>query len=96
MTNRKDRAQYLQLFRDAGWTHLGEYGAWQYFRTRPVRGEAPEIYTDAAFKTKKDQRVLPFAVPFLPICVFMLNSLNRHPGTFFEIVTFVFFLFMLV
>jgi hypothetical protein len=96
MTSRKDYQQYLRLFSDAGWTHLGEYGAWQYFRTEAAKGEAPEIYTDAASKIKKYQRVLFVLVPFLPIYIFLLSSLNRGAGIFSEILTFVFFLILLV
>ena len=33
MTGKKDQKDtYLQMFTDAGWEHLGEFGSWQYFR----------------------------------------------------------------
>jgi hypothetical protein len=37
ITDRKDYQNYLQLFKDAGWEHMGEMGGWQYFRTRKPR-----------------------------------------------------------
>ncbi len=33
----RDKADYLQLFLDAGWAYLGEMNSWQYFH-KPVAG----------------------------------------------------------
>jgi hypothetical protein len=65
-----DKAQkevYLQLFADAGWTHLGELGGWQYFRITADDHKNHEIFTDAESKIKKYQRLLRFLVIFTPI-----------------------------
>ena len=69
----KDRDAYLQLFQDAGWEHLGNMSAWEYFRKEANPGEAPEIFTDPVSKIQKYQRVLRFLVIFFPIIV-IINS----------------------
>jgi hypothetical protein len=72
----KDIAEYLQLFADGGWEHLGAMGGWQYFRKESAEGEMPEIYTDNASKIQKYQRVLLFLVILLPIYMFSLINLR--------------------
>ena len=72
----KDMADYLQLFTDGGWEHLGAMGGWQYFRKECVEGETPEIYTDNASKIQKYERVLLFLVILLPTFVFSLTTLR--------------------
>jgi hypothetical protein len=73
IVDRKDYQSYLQLFRDAGWEHLGELGGWQYFRTQKQGNQVPEIYTDNASKAQKYFRLLAFLLIFLPIFVIMVN-----------------------
>ncbi len=65
--DRKDYQNYLQLFKDAGWEHLGEMGGWQYFRTTAEGNSIPEIYTDQTSKAQKYQRLIAFLIVFLPI-----------------------------
>jgi len=67
ITDRKDYQNYLQLFKDAGWEHLGEMGGWQYFRTKAEGNAVPEIYTDRDSKSQKYQRLLLVLIIFLPI-----------------------------
>ena len=55
---KKDKGEYLQLFRDAGWEHIGEMSAWQYFRKETRAGEVNEIFTDVQSKIAKYKRVL--------------------------------------
>ncbi|NJC98233.1 MAG: DUF2812 domain-containing protein, partial [Anaerolineae bacterium] len=43
ITDRKEYENYLQLFKDAGWEHLGGKGGWQYFRTEGKWNAVPEI-----------------------------------------------------
>jgi len=95
-SNRKDYLNYLQLFEDAGWEHINEYGSWHYFRNEIVAGETPEIFTDNESKGKKYSRVLLFLVIFFPIYLIMINNLHKAEGLFYKIATFVFFLFMLM
>lgn len=57
-SGKRDTADYLGLFRDAGWEHVYRFGAWYYFRTPTGTGKPPEIYTDAASRIAKYQRLL--------------------------------------
>ena len=96
LSNYKDKDNYLQLFEDSGWSHVGEYGSWQYFRKTAVEGETLEIFTDNESKQKKYGRILGFLIIFFPIYSVMLNNLNKAEGLFYDILTFVFFLLMLL
>ncbi len=96
LVKHKDKDNYLQLFEDAGWSHVGQYASWQYFRKTAVDGEALEIFTDNESKIKKYSRVMMFLVVLFPIYSIMLNNLSKAEGLFYEIITFVFFLFMLL
>lgn len=55
---RKDMDEYLGLFQDSGWEHVGNRGQWHYFRHGVVDGQVPEIYTDPASRVTKYQRVM--------------------------------------
>ena len=67
ITIRSDYRNYIQIFSDAGWEHVGKMGGWQYFRTHAPDGETPDIYTDNKSKSTKYSRLLLFLVIFLPI-----------------------------
>ncbi len=73
MVQPKDRESYLQLFNDAGWEYLGQFGSWQYFRKPAGDGNNPEIFTNVESKIKKYQRVLLFIIIFNPIYLLPLN-----------------------
>jgi hypothetical protein len=92
----RDKAEYLQLFADAGWEHVGEMGGWQYFRTEAPEGEAPEIYTDKSSKIHKYQRLLLFLVIFLPIYSVTLNNVGRGSSGLLKALSLVFALFMVL
>jgi len=96
LSNYRDEANYLQLFADAGWRHVGKYGSWQYFRKTAIEGETPEIFTDNDSKVKKYRRVITFLVIFFPIYSILLINLSGAEGLFYEIVTFVCFLFVIL
>ncbi|HCU56766.1 MAG TPA: hypothetical protein DF984_00805 [Anaerolineaceae bacterium] len=66
----------MQYVTDAGWEHLGELGSWQYFCIPAEGDHQPEIYTDAASKIKKYERVLTILVIFQPIYLVVLNINN--------------------
>ena len=77
MTGKKDQKDtYLQMFTDAGWEHLGEFGSWQYFRVLAKGDLQPEIYTDTASKIKKYERVMTILFLFQPIYLVILNANN--------------------
>ena len=70
---KKDEA-YFQLFRDAGWEHVGELGGWQYWRKPVEAGRTPEIFTDLHSKVQKYERLAVFLLMFLPIVVISFFS----------------------
>jgi hypothetical protein len=57
---RTDRSEYLGLFRDAGWEHVGTRGLWQIFRKPATGGEVPEIHTDPRSRIVMYQRLAAF------------------------------------
>ena len=66
ITNRRNYQNYIQLFKDAGWEHLGELGGWQYFRANAEENAIPEIYTDKDSKIQKYQRLITYLTIFFP------------------------------
>jgi hypothetical protein len=68
---KKDKQEYVQLFRDADWEYIGEMSSWQYFRKEARPGEVNEIFTDVESKTAKYKRVLTFLGFLYVILVFM-------------------------
>lgn len=76
--NRKqDKLDYLQLFADAGWEHVGTMGGWQYFRKAVAAGEEPELYSDVESKIQKYRRLSAVFVIFLPIMVLLNHRLSQ-------------------
>lgn len=62
--------EYIQIFKDSGWEHIGEMSGRHYFRT-PMRGEdEPEIYTDNESKITKYQSILAGFYIFIPLFLF--------------------------
>lgn len=78
--DRKDYANYLQLFNDSGWDHMGEMNGWQYFRKEALHGEELEIYSDNESKAKKYQRILLLLVIILPLMINGLSIISRGNG----------------
>ncbi len=77
---KKDRDEYLQIFRDAGWEHIGEMSAWQYFRKEAAPGETPEIFTDNESKISKYKRLLGYLCIFLaPMWTIIIIQLSENP-----------------
>jgi len=74
VTDSKDYQNYLQLFKDAGWEHMGHMGGWQYFRTLAGEGELPEIYSDTDSKIQKYRRLLAYLAIFLPIMIVVISG----------------------
>ena len=73
---KQDEQDYLQLFADAGWEHVGKMGGWQYFRKVVTPGETPELFTDVTSKILKYQRLITVLVVFLPIMVILQRNLS--------------------
>lgn len=72
--HQKEKQEYLQLFRDAGWEYLGQMSSWQYFRKETRPGEVNEIFTDAESKIAKYKRLLAFLVPLYAMLVVILTG----------------------
>jgi hypothetical protein len=75
LLNKGKRAEYLQIFQDSGWEHIGEMSNWQYWRKPVAPGETVEIFTDNESKIKKYQRILFFMIFILALMVFLSRSL---------------------
>lgn len=72
----KRNEKYFQLFRAAGWEHVGELSAWQYWRKPVQEGQViPEIFTDNESKVQKYRRVLIFTLIFIPILLINIRTL---------------------
>ncbi len=95
-TDHKKKQDYLQIFNDAGWEHVQQYGSWQYFRKEALQGEEPEIFTDNESKVKKYGCLIALMVIFLPILMISTNRLNRRDETIYAIAAFLGFLLMLL
>ncbi len=54
----KNQDEYLRLFTDDGWEHLGQLGGWQYFRKPLGASGEREIFTDSDSKVQKYNRFL--------------------------------------
>ena len=98
VTDSKDYENYLQLFKDAGWEHLGHMGGWQYFRTLAGEGELPEIYSDPDSKIQKYQRLVAylaiFLTTFLPISIVVFTRDNERP--YYPVIQLVYVVFFIV
>ncbi len=94
---KKELGEYLQLFTDAGWEHLGRLGGWQYFRKAVQPGEQAEIFTDVDSKIQKYSRVMMFLVILLPVYFIMIPTLANQEGSLFiSIIGVIYTLIMIV
>jgi len=82
----KDMDQYLQLFADAGWEHVGQFfNGWQYFRKAVIPGEEAEIYSDAESKIAKYHRLMLFLTPFVPLLFFSMITVSSQGMVFMQL-----------
>jgi len=90
--NRKDSQNYLQLFRDAGWEHIGEMSGWHYFRKQAEAGESPEIYTDTESKATKYKRLIAYVgfLDILMVVIFSSRILQHYPYSWWNVVQIIF------
>ncbi len=64
---RRKSDEYLGLFRDAGWEHLGRRGNWNLWRKPVADGVVPEIYTDPASRIAMYRQVAAFLFLFFAL-----------------------------
>jgi len=86
---KKDKQEYQQLFRDAGWEYVDEGSGWQqYFRKEAREGEAPEIFTDVESKVAKYKRLLAFLAFFVVIWIVLFgrNIWSDNPYSWWVII----------
>jgi hypothetical protein len=69
---KQKKDEYLRLFSDTGWEHLGEMNGWQYFRKISQSGEASEIFTDPETKIQKYKRFLTWFLVTFPSSWFII------------------------
>jgi len=74
--SKKDKEQYLNLFQDSGWEHVGEMNGWHYFRREAAPGEEPQIYTDPASKAEKYRRLIGFFLLLMPVYTSVMITLS--------------------
>ena len=60
MKSTKDEAEYLKIFREAGWEFINRLGGWYYFRKPYLEGELNEIYSDRESLKQKYRKLLFF------------------------------------
>ena len=79
----RDKNEYFQLFKDAGWDHIGEMSGWQYFRKEVRAGETPEIFTDTESKVAKYKRLLAFLgiLYCMNVALFVSRVMDNNPYT---------------
>lgn len=76
----KNKDEYLRLFIDAGWEHLGQMGGWQYFRKLSQPGEEREIFTDSGTKIQKYNRFLNwFGLAFPSYLIIFVAIWSNYP-----------------
>jgi len=77
---KQQRDDYLALFADAGWEHLGEKSGWQYFRKPKSEDQSVEIFTDNGSKIAKYKRVLTSQVLMLAIYFSLWMLFSNETG----------------
>lgn len=70
--SREDRQEYLALFQDSGWEHVGARGHWHFFRQGVMDGKVPEIFTDPESRVIKYQRVMALMGGLLGLLVVVI------------------------
>lgn len=92
----KNKDNFLQLFKDAGWEYVGASGSWQYFRKPVNHGETAEIFTDNHSKIHKYGQLLNILVIFSAIYPMILIRLARAEGLFYQVAAFFAFLIIIL
>ncbi len=76
--NSKDPA-FEQLMQDAGWSLAATTVGWHYWRTQPVRGAAPELFSDSESKLRNFRhRLGVFVASAMPMFIaFVITDKQR-------------------
>jgi hypothetical protein len=76
-----DYEDYLQLFRDAGWTLVGMFANWHYFSVSSEDETMPELFNSNRSKVEKYRRILFVLLPLgllIVSPVFRLFDFNSY------------------
>ena len=74
-----EKADYIQLLEDVGWTRAASLFGWQYWRTSAGNGRSPELFTDASSKNAKFLRVtVQVLLGFLPAAIMSTSPSARQ------------------
>jgi hypothetical protein len=67
---------YIMMFKDSGWEHIGNFGSWFYFRTDAKGDHGLELYSDNRSMIEKYRRLLlVLGVISFPVISFSLPNL---------------------
>lgn len=95
-----NKAEYLQLFQDAGWAYVGELSRWQYFRKTvaddldPAASDLPDIFSDNESKAAKYRRILLILVALLPIYLNAIITIARQQNSATSVYSIVMIVFL--
>ena len=85
------RREYLGIFEDAGWEHLGQVNGWQYFRILSSSEGSQEVSTEVESKIENYRRLLRNLMLTSPVVlVVFLGKLEIYPAWFAVILVTVF------
>lgn len=88
---------YLTLFRDAGWSYLGNLNYWHYFRKEVAGNEIPEIFTDFDSRAKKYRQLIAMLSALMPLMVInVINCGSRADQPFWLGLTIFFVVFLVM
>jgi hypothetical protein len=84
----------MQIFQDAGWEHIGQISAWQYFRKEVGKGADTEIFTDIPSRIAKYRRALVFMGLMFVLLSIILSEriLSANPYTWWDVIKIIYLL----
>ena len=73
---KSEMEDYIMMFKDSGWEHIGNFGSWFYFRTAAEGNHSLELYSDNRSMIEKYRRLLlVLGIISFPVISFGLPNL---------------------
>jgi len=73
---KSEMEDYIMMFKDSGWEHIGNFGSWFYFRTAAEGNHSLELYSDNRSMIEKYRRLLlVLGIISFPVVFFSLPKL---------------------
>ena len=73
---KSEMEDYIMMFKDSGWEHIGNFGSWFYFRTAAEGNHSLELYSDNRSMIEKYRRLLlVLGIISFPVIFFSLSNL---------------------